>query len=169
MDPEKLHRVQAALQSFVYLPALKEKPEVNGHDGAATRTSDKKQFDEPSFRPWDRQDLYARLRTFKAGFSAPNCQVIAIEWRQSPCMAIHTKCWPTFDTDALSSAGQHLVLQTRGHQCNTMCSERLGQCFDRHASVHSQFSPSICCYHVLTSLPALNDLMAQYRGQIYSL
>lgn len=61
---ERLQRAQVALQSFVYIPTLKEDASpVYPHDQHAS--SYEASQAAAAYRSWDRQDLYARLRTFK--------------------------------------------------------------------------------------------------------
>ena len=67
MDPERLQRAQAALKDFIYIPALRDSnEETNGAGDSDLALSPAKPAKEiAAYRPWDRQDLHARLRTFK--------------------------------------------------------------------------------------------------------
>lgn len=67
MDKERIRRAQTALQSFVYLPTLKEDP-TSASQEAQDVPTDPSKPSYAAFRPWSRPDLNARLRTFKVGF-----------------------------------------------------------------------------------------------------
>lgn len=62
MDPSRIERAQAALQNFVYLPTLTSNNEGTGPPEPEGQA---KSPDLVAFRPWSRQDVYARLRSFK--------------------------------------------------------------------------------------------------------
>lgn len=76
MNDDRIKRAQAAVQSLVYLPTLRY-----ATDNAITQSASKNESNrnaeplqkgiEAKFRPWDRQDLNERLRTYKACSDRP--------------------------------------------------------------------------------------------------
>ena len=67
MDNDRLKRAQAAVESLVYLPTLRDSTENPTRENDSQKKSADKLQDGSlaTYRPWDRRDLNRRLRTFK--------------------------------------------------------------------------------------------------------